>query len=244
MRLAWPNLGMLKHMSYQTIGILGAMTEEIEQLLADMHNPQTEEHHGFRFYRGVLHGQAVVLAECGIGKVNAALTTALLLSLGVDALIFTGVAGGVAHGLKIGDIVVSSDLLQHDVDVTPLGYPLGQVPGEPISWASDAQLQRIAIQAAQSLAEGQVHVGRIVSGDQFIASPEKVEQLSQQYQAVCVEMEGAAVAQVASKWGVPFVVIRSLSDTSDDDAKISYREFMPIVARRAKAVVRAMLEQL
>ena len=226
------------------VGIMGAMREEIEQLTSELERAEVREVMGFVFHAGRLHGQDVVITQCGIGKVNAAMCTVALLSLGVRCVIFTGVAGGVHPELRVGDMVVSTDLVQHDLDVTALGYPLGLIPGEAHAWSADETLREVALAAAADVPEVRAVPGRVVSGDQFIASPEKVRWLSDTFGAACAEMEGAAVAQVCAKWGVPFVVIRSMSDTADQDAGVNYQEFMPVVARRAKQVVRGMLRRM
>ncbi|WP_414656848.1 5'-methylthioadenosine/adenosylhomocysteine nucleosidase [Deinococcus sp. VB343] len=226
------------------LAIIGAMDEEIELLLEDLRERQDVTLPGATLHRGVLDGVPVLLTRGGIGKVNAALTTAHLLGQGASRVIFTGVAGGVHPELRVGDIVVSTDLVQHDVDVTALGYEVGTVPGEPATWEADPRLRALAAQAAADVGGVRVIEGRVASGDQFIASQEGVQRLWKQFQAACAEMEGAAVAQVCSKAKVPFVVIRSVSDTADHDAQVDYRTFMPLVARHAKQVVRGMLERL
>ncbi|MBB6097178.1 adenosylhomocysteine nucleosidase [Deinobacterium chartae] len=226
-------------------GIIGAMDQEIELLLQSLEAREDVHLSGMTFYRGVLEGRPVVLTRCGIGKVNAAMTTLALIWLGADRIIFTGVAGGVRPGLRVGDIVVSTDLVQHDLDASALGYALGQVPDEAeFSWEADAALRDLALEVASQVTDVQAVAGRIVSGDQFIASPEKVRWLQQTFDAAAAEMEGAAVAQVAYKNRVPFVVIRSLSDTADGGAHMDYPTFMPIAAARAKTVVREMLRRL
>ena len=226
------------------LAIIGAMDEEIELLLAELQSRQDVTFPGVTLHRGVLDGVEVLLTRGGIGKVNAAMTTTYLLMQGASRVIFTGVAGGVHPELRVGDIVVSTDLVQHDVDVTPLGYQPGTVPGEAPSWEADAHLREVALSAAKDVEGVQVVAGRVASGDQFIASREGVQRLWKDYQAACAEMEGAAVAQVCAKAGVPFVVIRSISDTADHDANVDYRTFMPLVARHAKQVVRGMLSRL
>jgi len=226
------------------LAIIGAMDEEIELLLGDLQGRQELAYPGATLYRGQLDGVSVLLTRGGIGKVNAALTTAHLLAAGASRIIFTGVAGGVHPDLRVGDIVVSTDCVQHDVDVTALGYELGTVPGEAPAWAADETLRAAAVQAAQEVSGVRVIEGRVASGDQFIASPEGVRRLQSVFDAACAEMEGAAVAQVCAKAGIPFVIIRSVSDTADGSAGVDYREFMPQVARHAKAVVRGMLARL
>lgn len=220
------------------------MDEEIELLLAELQNRQDITFPGATLHKGVLDGVEVLLTRGGIGKVNAAMTTTYLLMQGASRVIFTGVAGGVHPELRVGDIVVSTDLVQHDVDVTPLGYQPGTIPGEAPGWQADPHLREMALSAAKDVEGVQVVAGRVASGDQFIASREGVQRLWKEHQAACAEMEGAAVAQVCAKAGVPFVVIRSVSDTADHDANVDYRTFMPLVARHAKQVVRGMLSRL
>ncbi|GHF31976.1 adenosylhomocysteine nucleosidase [Deinococcus metalli] len=226
------------------LAIMGAMDEEIELLLADLQDREDLGFPGVTLHRGVLDGVPVLLTRGGIGKVNAALTTAYLLMQGASRVVFTGVAGGVHPDLKVGDIVVSTDCVQHDVDVTALGYDAGTVPGESPSWAADPALRAAAVTAARGVEGVHVVEGRVASGDQFIASASGVARLREAFGAACAEMEGAAVAQVCAKAGVPFVVIRSVSDTADTGANVDYREFMPRVARHAKQVVRGMLAGL
>lgn len=226
------------------LAIMGAMDEEIELLLADLQNHEELNFPGVTLHKGVLDGVPVLVTRGGIGKVNAAMTTTYLLVNGASRIIFTGVAGGVHPDLRVGDIVVSTDLVQHDVDVTALGYKVGTIPGESLYWAADDHLRELAMVAAKDVEGVQVVAGRVASGDQFIASREGVQRLWKDYQAACAEMEGAAVAQVCAKAGVPFVVIRSVSDTADHDANVDYRSFMPLVARHAKQVVRGMLARL
>lgn len=226
------------------LGIIGAMDEEIELLLADLQGREDLHRPGVTLHRGVLEGQAVLLTRCGIGKVNAAMTTTHLLMQGVTRVIFTGVAGGVHPQLQVGDLVVSTDCVQHDVDVTALGYEVGTVPGERPAWPADPALVQVALAAARDVAGVRVLEGRVASGDQFIASREGVQRLWTTFGAACAEMEGAAVAQVCHKAGVPFVVVRSVSDTADTGANVDYKAFMPMVARHAKQVVRGMLARL
>lgn len=231
-------------MNRPVTGIIGAMPEELSELLSLLQDPQTHRRAGFTLYRGRLLGHEVVLAQCGIGKVNAAALTQLLIVEGVGRIVFTGVAGAIDSSLRVGDIVISKDALQHDVDVTALGYRLGEVPGETLAWTADPHLVEIALEASKALTECRVVLGRIGSGDQFIASPERVRRLRETFELSCAEMEGAAVAQVCAKAELPFVIIRSISDTADHSAEMSFREFTPLAARRAKTLVRAMLESL
>ena len=225
-------------------GVIGAMAEEIERLKAGLEGVQEAHVGAFVFYEGRLEGRPVVVVRSGIGKVNAAVTTLLLLQRGVERVIFVGVAGALDPELKVGDIVVSTDAVQHDVDATALGYALGEVPGESPAWEADEALREAALAAAGELRGVGVRAGRVVSGDQFIASAEGAAALRARFRAACAEMEGASAAQVCAKWGVPFVIVRSISDTADGTANTDFRTFMPLAAARAEEVVRTMLRRL
>ena len=226
------------------LGIIGAMQEEVELLLEGLEDAGKTEYPGVTLHRGLLDGLEVLVTVGGIGKVNAAMTSTYLLMAGATQVVFTGVAGGIHPELQVGDIVVSSDCVQHDVDVTALGYRLGEIPGEILSWPADEQLRALALEAAHEVQGVNVTGGRVVSGDVFVASPDKVAWLWQHFGAACAEMEGAAVAQVCARHGVPYVVIRSVSDTAGGDANVDYREFMPIVARHSAQVVRGMTRRM
>lgn len=223
--------------------VMGAMREEVQRLEASLEQPISQGSGPFRWLRGQLEGQQVLLAECGIGKVNAAALTQALLAAGAQRLIFTGVAGGVDPALELGDIVISADAVQHDVDVTGLGYPLGEVPGSGFSWRADARLVSAAERAAQAL-DVQVVVGRVASGDTFVSSPELKQRLHASLGAACAEMEGAAVAQICHRWGVPFVIIRSISDSADHGAQVDFRAFTQLAAANADRLVRGLLRLL
>lgn len=222
-------------------GIMGALPEELEALHAELSGVRERGAGGYRVFEGVLEGQRVLLARSGVGKVNAALLSLLLIELGARQIVFTGVAGGVDPALAVGDLVVSRDLVQHDVDATAFGYALGQVPGAPAAWPADAGLRARALAAARDLGEVQVLEGRVASGDQFVADAARVRWLREVFGAACVEMEGAAVAQACARWGVPFVVIRSISDTADAGAVSDFASFSRVAAARAKRVVRGLL---
>jgi adenosylhomocysteine nucleosidase len=254
------------------LAVIGAMEEEIAPLRAAASGAVEEGEGPYRWHRGTLDGVSVLLAACGIGKVNAAALTQALLGRGAGAVLFTGVAGGVDPSLRVGDLVVAHDALQHDVDVTPLGYEAGQVPGEPPVWAADPGLRDLVAAAAAEVAEAEVAdaagadaasadaegadahdvgaggvrvvVGRVASGDAFVADPRRVADLRRRFAASCAEMEGAAVAQVCARWGVPWAIVRSVSDTADHDASVDFRAFTEVAARRAVAVVRGALRRL
>lgn len=226
------------------LGIIGAMQEEIALLLEDLQDRHDLLRPGTTLHRGRLDGLEVLLTVGGIGKVNAAMTTVYLLAAGATQVIFTGVAGGVHPQLAVGDLVVSTDCIQHDVDVRALGYEPGLIPGEALAWLADDHLRTLAVAQARAVDGVRVIEGRIASGDVFVADRARVAELWSAFGAACAEMEGGAVAQVCHKHGVPFVVIRSVSDTADGAAEVDYREFMPQVARTAKRVVRGMTAAL
>lgn len=226
------------------IGIIGAMDEEVKQLNDTLVKEYERDIAGTTMVFGRLENRDVLLAKCGIGKVNAGALTTLMANEGVKKLIFTGVAGALEPDLKVGDIIISLDAMQHDVDVRGLGYDIAQIPGEPLAWAADDSLMQAAFETAQTLDDIHSRTGRILSGDSFIHDAAKVKQLYHDYNASCVEMEGAAMAQIAEKWGIPWVIIRSISDTADGQAKVDFRRFTSLAATRSAFVVRGMLRRM
>ncbi len=227
------------------IAIIGAMPEEIATLLPNLEEAVATRVGPFELHDGRLDGHDVTLAVCGVGKVNAAALTQALLGRGATAVLFTGVAGAVDPDLAVGDVVISTDAVQHDVNVVPLGYQPGEVPGEPLAWPADPALVAAAHAAAKHAVEdAHVILGRIASGDVFLADPDGVAALRSRFGAACAEMEGAAVAHVCARWTVPWVVVRSISDTADHDASVDFRAFTKVAAQRAERVVRAVLAQL
>lgn len=225
--------------------VIGAMAEEVATLLPLLESSTTHRRGSFEVHAGRLDGHPVLLAVCGIGKVNAAALAQQLLSDGAARVIFTGVAGGLDPSLRVGDVVVSRDAVQHDVDVRALGYEPGRVPGEPLAWSADPDLVEMTLAAAREVVDdAQVVAGRIASGDRFVADADLARALVDRFGASCAEMEGAAVAQVCARWGVPWVVVRSLSDAANDEASVDFRTFTRLAAARAEAVVRGVLARL
>lgn len=233
-------------MAYRTIGVIGAMKEEIELFHEHMQQVRETERAGITFYEGEFHGKSIVLCKSGVGKVNAAVTTQLLIdTYGAGAVVFTGVAGAVDPELNVGDIVVSTECMQHDMDVTALGFPRGTIPYEQTSlFIADPQLQELAKQASNELFAGRVKEGRVLSGDQFIANRDTVAALYRELGGACTEMEGAAVAQVCSMNRVPFVVIRSMSDKADGSAHVNFAEFTVQASNHSFRIVEQMLKRL
>ena len=226
------------------IGIIGAMDEEIALYQTAMRETAAVVKAGITYRQGELAGQSVVLCKSGVGKVNASVCTQILIDqFQVDRVIFTGVAGAVHPQLEIGDLVISTDCLQHDVDVTALGFQPGQIPfQDKWIWEADAELIRLAVAAGEKLGQGiRVVQGRILSGDQFLADREKVNRLFEQFEAACTEMEGAAVAQVCHLNRIPFVILRSMSDKADGSAHVNFAEFTKLASERSAAIVRRML---
>lgn len=229
------------------IGIIGAMNEEIIELKSVMKNIAEENIGNLLFFKGELEGKNVVLVECGIGKVNAAICATIMKEhFDVDKIIFTGVAGGVNPSINIGDIVVGEDLVQHDVNATAFGYRLGQIPRmDDYKFNGDEKLVSLAYETAiDQFGKDKVWKGRIVSGDQFIASDDKIKWLKETFDAFCTEMEGAAVAHVCHALDVPFVVIRAISDKADSEANVDYGEFVKVAAKNSKTIVEGILRKL
>ncbi len=210
------------------IGIIGAMEEEVAALKEAMEVQETIEQASMVFLRGELCGKEVVIVRSGIGKVNAGICTQILADrFGVDRLINTGIAGSLDAKIDIGDIVISTDALHHDMDATEFGYPVGQVPRmETLSFPADEELVKKAVKASEKV-NPDIHTftGRIASGDQFIASREVKEKIIQNFHPLCVEMEGAGIAHAASLNQISYVIIRAISDKADNSAHVDYPTF-------------------
>lgn len=229
----------------KTYGIICAMESEVAPLREAMDINRTKEISGLIFYQGMIGRQRVVLVQCGVGKVNAALCAEVLCTcFDVDILINTGVAGTPDPQVRQGDIVISTQAVHHDMDATPLGFAKGEVPDmDMIYFQADNDLVAKARSAAETsdIGDARVFEGTIASGDQFIAGEEQTAPIVKNFAPKAVEMEGAAIAHVAWANKVPFVIIRSISDNADGGAPLSYPEFLPIAARNSCAVVAAML---
>ncbi|MFS0861655.1 5'-methylthioadenosine/S-adenosylhomocysteine nucleosidase [Fredinandcohnia sp. 179-A 10B2 NHS] len=228
------------------IAIIGAMDEEVAILREKIENKQETTIAGSVFYTGSLNGQEVVLLKSGIGKVNAAIsTTILLLQFKPDYVINTGSAGGHLESLNVGDIVISSDVRHHDVDVTAFNYEYGQVPGLPAAFKADRKLVELAEKSAEGISDKQVVTGLIATGDSFMNDPVRVSFVSEKFgDLYAVEMEAAAVAQVCHQFGVPFVVIRALSDIAGKESNISFDQFLETAAINSSHLVEKMVEQI
>ena len=228
------------------LGIIGAMRIEVETLLEKMENVTLVRPAWSEYYEGKLEGLDVVVVQCGVGKVNAAMCAQILCSCyGVTHLVNTGIAGSLNAQLDIGDLVVSRDAMYHDFDCNAFGYPTGKVPGmDVIAFPADEMLTEMAFAAAEAVNPGHTRIGRVASGDQFVASKELKEKIISLTQALCTEMEGAAIAQAAYRNSVPFVILRAISDKADDSADMDYPTFERIAAHRCAEVTAILARKL
>lgn len=228
------------------LGIIGAMQEEIETLLHLMEKKTEKEIAGSVFHDGVLEGLPVTVVQCGIGKVNAALCTQILCDLfEVTHLVNTGIAGSLCNDLDIGDMVVSQDAMYHDVDAVAFGYPMGKVPGMDVTaFPADETMIAYAFAAAEKVNPGHTKIGRVASGDQFVASREVKDRIVSITHALCTEMEGTAIAQTAYRNRLPFVILRAISDKADDSTHMDYPTFESIAAHRCAAVTQTLAKHL
>ncbi|GAB6929707.1 5'-methylthioadenosine/adenosylhomocysteine nucleosidase [Paenibacillus sp. JCM 10914] len=233
-------------MTTQRIGLIGAMDEEVKLLLDQLENKEISVKAGVTYASGLIHGKPVVVCKSGVGKVNAAVTTQVLIdTYGVTEILFTGVAGALHPELNIGDIVISSSCMQHDMDVTPLGFSRGMIPYQAVSdFPAQPSLVQLAEEACTAQSVERYLVGRVLSGDQFIASRETVTTLFEELDGVCAEMEGSAVAQVCYMNQVPYVVIRSMSDKADGSAHVNFPEFTVKASKRSYEIVNYMVSKL
>lgn len=228
------------------IGIIGAMDEEIEILLKNIDIKSVDEKANMKFNAGNLWGNDVVVVRSGIGKVNAAVCAQILIDdYNADKIINVGVAGGMGENIFPGDVVIGDTLVQHDVDTSMFGDKLGQIPRlEVFDFKADENLVKLAKDACEKNTSYNSFVGRIVSGDQFIASLEKIEWLKKEFDAICCEMEGASIAHVCHLNHVPFVIIRSISDNASNGAHIDYEKFIPIAVENSTNILKSMLEAM
>ncbi|MBQ2847327.1 MAG: 5'-methylthioadenosine/adenosylhomocysteine nucleosidase [Clostridia bacterium] len=220
-------------------GIIGAMRIEVESIKALMENKVSEKIGGVEFVKGTLHGKDIVIAVCGIGKVAAAMCTqTMILKYAPDRIINTGVGGSLSIKLAIGDIAVAESLVQHDMDTSPLGDPVGLISGiNIINIPADEKVIGTLINGVEKLENVKAVKGVIASGDQFIASEEKKKFITDNFGAIVCEMEGASIAQVCYSNGVPFGVVRAVSDCADGSSHMDYGEFLPIAAANAAKLI-------
>lgn len=229
------------------IGIIGAMEDEVAQLKKNMEIEETTEVASLSFCRGKLSGREVVVVRSGIGKVNAALCTQILVDqFHVDVIINTGIAGSLDAEIDIGDIVISTDAVEHDMDASIFGDPIGQIPQmDTFSFPADESLVKLAKEVNEK-ANPDVHtwIGRVVSGDQFVSSGEKKEQLIRVFDAKCTEMEGAAIAHAAYLNKISCVIIRAISDKADNSAVVDYPAFEAAAIRHSVRLIEALVSEI
>ena len=228
------------------LGIIGAMEIEVAILKSKLENAAVTKVGPMEFFEGKLAGCDVVIVMCGVGKVHAAMCTQVLCSrFGVNAIVNTGVAGSLDAELDICDVLVSTDAIQHDMDVTHLGYDVGKVPGLDVqAFPADEKLIRYAFEASEAIRPGHTKMGRVATGDQFVNSKALKEQIIENTGAKCTEMEGGAIAQVAYVNQVPFVILRAISDKADDSADMDYPTFEKLAAANCAAVTEALAKRL
>jgi adenosylhomocysteine nucleosidase len=228
------------------IAIIGAMEEEVTLLRENIKDQTQETIAGCEFTFGNMHDSEVILLRSGIGKVNAAMSTTILLEkYKPDCIINTGSAGGFNPALNVGDAVISTEVRHHDVDVTAFGYEYGQVPQLPAAFLADDKLISVAESAANKIDNFQIGKGLIVTGDSFMEHPARVEFVRSKFKDLqAVEMEAAAIAQVAHRFGVPFVIIRSLSDIAGKESEISFDQFIDKAATNSATLVMEMVAAL
>lgn len=228
------------------IAVIGAMEEEVKLLRNALTNRNVTNIANNEFTSGMYEDKEVVLLKCGIGKVNAAIGTALLLhEFRPNVVINTGSAGGFDTSLEVGAVVISDEVRHHDVDVTAFNYEMGQVPQMPAAFKANEQLMELAVESVKEIGEHQYSVGLICSGDIFMNDPNKVEAVRKLFPKMkAVEMEAAAVAQVCYQFNVPFVVIRALSDIAGKQSNISFDEFLPIAAKHSTEIVLKTISKL
>ncbi|MGL1891518.1 MAG: 5'-methylthioadenosine/S-adenosylhomocysteine nucleosidase [Spirochaetaceae bacterium] len=228
------------------VGIIGAMEQEVKGLKSKMTNIETITKSSCIFYHGTLDKMDVVLLQCGIGKVASAVGTTILIDqFAPDIVINTGSAGGLSTDLNVGDVIISTDVRYHDVDVTLFGYDYGQLPKMPAGFTPDAGLIKIAKKAADKIKDIHITDGLIITGDSFIHDPKVVETIKSKLPPMkATEMEAAAIAQVCFMSKVPFLIIRSISDVPGQESKQSFEEFLVVAAKNSGKLVEAILTEL
>lgn len=228
----------------KTIGIIFAMQEELNELLKYLYLQKEYEIFDLKFYEGVIHDNNCILVESGVGKVNAARCTQILIdNMKVDYIFNIGVAGGVSDSLHVGDIVIGKRLVQHDFDITAFNHEKGYIPNIGVYIESDEYLVRLA-EACKGEIGVDVLTGTIASGDIFCTETRMSEKIRNKFDALCVEMEGASIAQVCYLSHVPFVIIRSISDVPNNDNVLTYEEFLETSSRNVAKFMDGVLKRI
>lgn len=246
-RCPLPALWIWRSFSVNKVGIIGAMEVEVETLKKDMTVNKVGTKAGMEFFDGVLNGMPVVVVRSGICKVNAAVCTQILIDdFGVDGVINTGVGGSLNADINIGDIVISTDVIHHDVNATEFGYALGQIPQMKVfSFPADEKFAEMAKAACNRVnPEIKVWRGRVCSGDQFVSSQEQKTAIIENFHGYTTEMEGAGIAQAAYLNNVPFIIVRAISDKADNSAYVDYATFEKEAAEHSIRLVEALMGDL
>jgi len=226
------------------IAVMGAMPEEIEPIVARLDNVRKVEYAANTYYEGTYAGKDVVVAYSKIGKVFAALTATLLIEkFGCDRLLFSGVAGAISDDLRIGDLIIADGLCQHDLDITAFGHPYGYVPEGEVCIPTDVTLRRIAKAVAEEKGMT-LKEGVIATGDQFVADSARKHWIGKTFNASALEMEGAAVAVVCASLGVPFFILRAISDAADMDAGFDFDTFLESSAKISADFILSMVARI
>lgn len=226
------------------IGIIGAMKEEVEFLVDNMDVERTEVKAKMEFSLGKIHNKNIIVVTSGIGKVNAAVCAQILVDdFNVDYIINVGIAGGTMENIYPGDVVIGKNLVQHDMDTSAFGDKIGQIPRmDTYDFKCDSKLIEHAQEACKDIKDHNHFTGRIVSGDQFISSVDKIKWLNSEFECLACEMEGASIAQVCYLNDVPFIVIRSISDNANNGAHMDYEKFKDIAVENSTNILNNMLK--
>ena len=228
------------------IGIIGAMDVEVATLKAKMEQVTTATHAASAYFEGLLEGTPAVVVQCGVGKVNAAMCAQILCSVyGVTHIVNTGIAGSLSADLDIADLVISRDAMYHDFDCVHFGYEMGKVPGmDVVSFPADEGLMAAAFAAAEAENPGHTKLGRIATGDLFVADRQAKNTVIAKTGALCTEMEGAAIAHVAFRNKLPFVILRAISDKADNSAEMDYPTFERQAAEHCAKITENFVQRL
>jgi len=229
-----------------SIGIIGAMDEEVAILINEINLERKENKANMEFYCGSLWNQESVVVRSGIGKVNSAICAQILIDdFNVDYIINVGIAGGIGTNINPGDVVIADNLIQHDIDTTAFGDKIGQIPRlNTYDFKCSKELISKAKKGCMELPEIKSFIGRIVTGDQFIANVEKIKWLKEEFDALACEMEGGSIAQVCYLNNIPFVIIRSISDNANTGAHIDYEKFKGIATQNSTTILKSMLKNM
>ena len=220
------------------IGIIGAVVEEAEAIKKEIKETVIS---GISFFTGKFNDKDVVFVQSGIGKVNAAITATLLIEkFKVSEVIFSGVAGSLDERLKVGDVVIGHDIVQHDVDATAFGYKMGQIP-QMKEWAFESDKELVEKAGNINDFDHRIFFGRILTGDQFVSKKDVKIRLGKDFEALCVDMESGAVAQVCTRLGVKFLIIRSISDSITDESDMEYETFVKLAAKNSTKILKDII---